>query len=932
MSTRRGRRVSCPTSNARVALWMAGLVLLPLFALPGSAQVGARNLFDGVGSLPRFPADVRSILGPEYFESVQAGAADAGAAIMLSELRQIWQLYETYDLGTQTVVVVRSLDTLDIIKTFTLEGALRAAPLHATFADWLHATEPTRRLFFQRIGVPGSTGAQAVITAIDLGDFSTRDYQVPLVPGSKLAGLAYDPHDDRLLLLYGAQEFSVTASIYLRGLSLADGAVSRPRHLRSCNAELGPAAGRGVAGNVMYVANAEHLYLHCNRTGEISTFVRLPRAEALSETSTEDFTTGPTNAHTAIIEPGSGRVFNMTDQGAIWVFDTRTMAFVGTVAAHRDGRADNPGLGYGVDEATGRLYFQAPEFGLGVVDGRLFPVPQARSDPGLAAPGRNRILVDSVTGRIFVLPEGADGYTIYQPPPVVPAPPEADPDIGTVDRTEQPGVTESSFSASASGYGARVLMSKGVIPLFPMPGLGGGPANPGYLFTANTNAPNVTSACSFSDRDLLVARVAKTEADTGSTAASAIAADVDPRTKLDLEQPSRCDPSANNVDGNALLGKVFGAVPGAADALDGTLGPAARWNRDPASCSSSVGDEPKTGTPDDHGSPPLGRSGVQCAVPDGERVVTAQAEGSLLGADLTVGRSVSWTEIRREERGIVSTAHAAASDIEIGGLIRIAEVRSVATSVANGRPGKGPLSEHVVSISGLRIGDTTICAGECDAKQATDALNVVAAGRLQFRVGMGSADPGLQAGSPGGALTAVQKSPQRQFSDRALAGDDTSEVPALEMIRFNDNFPWGAARQVFQFAGVATSANYNILLLPAGGSRFDGGPSGADLGAGSAGELLPGTPGTEGTPGSVGAGLNGAALDGNGVLLADDAASGSGGVGGAVRDVVTAIGRGLRLVWGDPRQALLLFTAWLLLAQPVLLARRRRLLQRVWTA
>jgi hypothetical protein len=424
-----------------------------------------------------------------------------------------------------------------------------------------------------------------------------------------------------------------------------------------------------------------------------------------------------------------------------------------------------------------------------------------------------------------------------------------------------------------------------------------------------------------------VGRVAKTEADTGSTAASAIAADIDARSKADLEQPSRCDATLKNDDGSTSLTNVFGTAPGGHEALDGTVGPVSRWNRDPAVCSSSAGEEPKAGAPDDHGSAPLGSSGVTCAVPDGDDVVAAEAAASLTGQALTVGRSSSWTEIRREERGIVSTAHALAGDITIGGVIRIAEIRSSATSVANGRPNDAPMSQHAVSISGLRIGDDVICVGECDLQQAVEALNLVAAGRVQFRIGHASADQELREGSPGGALTAVQKSPLRRFSDRALAGDDTSEVPALEMVRYNDNFPWGAARQVFQLAGVATSASYNVLLLP----ELSGGAPGAS--AGAAGGTAPGgpgdagvagTPGTQGTPGTPATSV---ALTGAGAGTQQPASAG--GVAGRVGDVLGALGRGLRVFWGDPRQALLLFTAWLLLAQPLLLARRRRLLQRV---
>lgn len=916
-------------SRRHAALALVVAVALTPLAAASAADDARAPLFQPIGELPRFDAATLALLGPDYVRPVDDTTGSAmeretsGSAILVSEVRQIWQIYP-FGYNRQTSVIVRDLDSFRVLATLALPPLRRASFGNFGGGDWLHAVDPGRRVFFADVD-----GRQGV--SVDLRSFAVKTFPLaPPLTAQGLGGMTYDRFGDRLLLAYGQPAGGVVGAAvfntFLYAVDLATKAVSGPRRVRACDAVLPAPNGETQTQTMLFLDSSEALYLHCVRTGEVSTFVRLPRVDLLSPTSTEDFVTGPTNAASALADPGSGRVFNLTDQGAIWVFDTATMSFVGTVAAHPDAQRDSPRVAYGIDPVAGRLYFQGPAYGLGVVEGRLFPVPQARSDAALAGDGLHRVLVDAATGRVLVMRLGEAGYTIYRQPDLVDAPPADDPDTGTVDRPEQSGLTESSFSASASGYGARILMSKGVVPLFPMPGLGGGPANPGYLFT-----DNLTTACSFTDRDLFVGRVAKTEADTGSTAAVAVAADVDGRTKLDLEQPSRCDANLNSSSGNAVVQNIFGTVPGGKDALDGQVGSRARWTRAPAACSSSAGEDPKTAAPDDGGSPPLGTSSVQCAVPDGTNAVTARAEGNLSGQAVSVGRSASWTEIRREPRGIVSTAYAVASDIEIGGLIRIAEVRSVATSVANGRPAEGPMSQHVTFIRGVSIGDTVVCAAECDARQVTDALNVVAAGRVQFRVGTGAADQELQAGSPGGALTAVQKSPQRRFSDRALAGDDTAEVPGLEMVRYNDNFPWGAARQVFQFAGVATSANYNILLLPEGSAGAGG--SGGDVGGGTAGEAgtaggpgSSGTAGTDGTAGTPGSGSASASLVG---ASPSGTSSGGGGLGGVVGGVLEALGRGLRLVFGDPRQALLLFTAWLLLVQPAVLARRRALLHRV---
>lgn len=51
-----------------------------------------------------------------------------------------------------------------------------------------------------------------------------------------------------------------------------------------------------------------------------------------------------------------------------------------------------------------------------------------------------------------------------------------------------------------------------------------------------------------------------------------------------------------------------------------------------------------------------------------------------------------------------------------------------------------------------------------------------------------------------------------------------------------------------------------------------------------------------------------------------------GGIVAALTRAAQAVARGLRLILTDPRRALLVLTAWLVLAGPVVLYRRRRLL------
>jgi hypothetical protein len=73
------------------------------------------------------------------------------------------------------------------------------------------------------------------------------------------------------------------------------------------------------------------------------------------------------------------------------------------------------------------VFLQSPNQGIGVVEGRFFPVPQARTVPAAKATGHERIFSDPKTDRIFVLTGFQENrvrdYLIYQaddapePPP-----------------------------------------------------------------------------------------------------------------------------------------------------------------------------------------------------------------------------------------------------------------------------------------------------------------------------------------------------------------------------------------------------------------------------------------------------------------------------------------------------------------------------------
>jgi hypothetical protein len=492
--------------------------------------------------------------------------------------------------------------------------------------------------------------------------------------------------------------------------------------------------------------------------------------------------------------------------------------------------------------------------------------------------------------------EKATAYSIYQVD-AAPAPPGLpDPDANTADMAEQTGKTESRLFGGATGYGARALFANGVATIPPAPSAG--TQSP----TAQTLSDRLGSKCGFTDRELVAGRVSKAQYDTGSTAAEAIAVGVDERTKVDLSQPSRCDITVRDGRQEYFSG-IFATAPPLSEYDSGP-----GWTRKAAECTSSEGEPGKRALGDDGGGYSLGSSEVVCPTPGGTLEANAHAE---LVGPLAVGHASTKSKISRgsDVRGVTAEVEAVARDIDIAGLIHIREVKSVARSFSNGRPQKDAMSSHEVSIEGVVIDGQSVCGKQCDTNAVLAALNRAVSGRAQFRVASGL-DDRLRRGTPKGALTAVQKSPERQASDQALVGDFTTEVPGLELIVYNDNVDWGRARQLYQFAGVATAATYNIARVP----DFSAFPEDAGNGSAASGDVGILEPSME-TGGA------------NGLPSIGGAGSGTGGGGpSAITRALRALARGIRLFATNPRQALLLLTAWSLFGLPAALSRRRRLL------
>jgi hypothetical protein len=894
-----------PTRLARPAMLVLSLtsMVFALFPVAAAPAAGPKPLFEEIGTLERFPDDARAVLGasfvPTYDKATAFERQKSGTAIMLAKVRQLWQFYPAPLAANTTAIVVRDLDTLKILLTLKVQDTFDRATIH--FSDggtWAYALDDTdTRLFILRNGGHHVYEFNVNTLAFKLWPLPTN--VTPLgIPSIGPTALTFDRFENKLIVLFGGPSAGSAAHVntFVYQLDLSGTPptsfpateVDQMYRIRACTAPVTSGDAGGTTYNWEPLVTKDLLYIPCQRLGHTVIVVRLARPNGNNPNHVEDVTAGPVYGDTVLADQGSGRLFVTTSRREIWAFETSTMSFVGVVATGPQETMDF--TGFGLDPDTGRVFFQSAHFGLGVAEGRFFPIPQARTMPR-PTKGQERIWSDASTSRIFVL-DGDDtakaaAYRIFQTGPAPVPPPPPDPDRNTADVAEKEGVTEARFNAGGSGYGTRILWAKGYATVVPAP-------------TAGTVAPtvgvmnNLRNFCGYVDRDLFFGRVGKTEYDTGSTAASAVATDVDDATEQDLNQPTRCQLHDPNKD---------------------------LWTYTAATCATSQGDKPVSDTGKNGDNRSLGTSSVACPEPPGG-TLRAQAETTLTGV-VEVDKAWTRTSIERSEAGIVSVVESVAQGVTLDEVLSIGEIRSKATSTSNGRPKRGDMSTHDISIQHVVFGGQELCATDCDPVDLERRLNLLAGGRAVFRTGHGSnsgRDETLVDGSPRGAQTAVQKSVARQASDRALVGDFTVEIPALEMTVFNDNTEWGRARQVYQFAGVSSSATYNIVLRPTFAPFDEPGldeePAIGDGGSSPFTELIE----------TVDSGGTNVALPVSPVARAHDDDKSGGLVG-----VLKAVARGIRLFLTSPRTALLLLTAWALLSSPAVLSRRRRLLAGVRT-
>jgi hypothetical protein len=249
--------------------------------------------------------------------------------------------------------------------------------------------------------------------------------------------------------------------------------------------------------------------------------------------------------------------------------------------------------------------------------------------------------------------------------------------------------------------------------------------------------------------------------------------------------------------------------------------------------------------------------------------------------------------------GLVTTVRAEATGIDVGGAITIGKIATEAITQAWGRHGttRARFTRTITDVHGPGID----CI-QCDPKRVVDAINQAFGAFMRARL-----PEEYKLASEHGYQGVVSKNPALRASDQAVNDDDTATVDGLDIITYYDNSPAnadasaGRSRLVIGFAGVQSLSQYGIFLLP----PTSGGSSGGDFTSFPPGPGAPVVnPPTQPT-------LTGNQAQPNAAPPILSAPVGA--VGGALKLVVT-----------NPREAVLLFLLWGLLASPLYFGLRRR--------
>lgn len=943
-------------SMRRLALAAAVLFLAGILALAVTPATSAESdLPKVVGSLERYPAEVAAAVGVANLkQSVQLGTEN-GVAIAYPKLSRLYQVYnmERGPHAGAMVVVERDMATLAMGRVLIIPNRSASMANGARGGEWISTFDHNHDRLYIAYTPPGGTiGAVTGPTqnlpgliGIDLHQFTFKDSSFPnfLVSTADLAlilaGLEYDESTDTLLVLQaGNRSDAALANALLlvewKAKDLLQGGPLpqvTPRPVRACKRDPLNSSTTPYLTPIL-VASAPDL----EGDGQVKTWVmfpcystnysanvvvvRLDRSSATNPQSTQEkVVVAPAGVSNWAVDNQHGRMYLVNDstESDAWVYEAASNAFVGIIALSPRGKLEAGGMSLGVDEASGRLYARAPSYGLMITAAAQDPVPQADAYPQLGAGSTFRLLVDGPRDRLFSLRglagsgSSKDAYDIIAVPPPRPAPKRDDPDSRTAQVDEAPNKTIAQYGGNASAYGLRVLLARGFSGAVPS----NGNREVGNLYR------DVNSYCGFTDRELVLARVAKTEFSNSSRFARAAAVDLDNATVVDMKAPSRCDvynaykgntPSLQDIVGlfatTGVLGSLDRAGAPASKTLNDAAAPRTTWDYTAADCSMENGQD----AAGPNSAPFVGDTSVDCGK---DNEIAAKAESRLKpisALDISVNKAVTTTKVVRDkDKGLMSVATSRLEGVRIGE-ISIGYIENSATAFAKGRNGTAGTIFNAPKIGYVEGNGIPTCTDRCNVDQVLDALNNALSGRAEFR--RIEPEARLAKGSPGGYEAGIIKSEKQQASDNSLSGDKSVELPAFELVVYNDNTQIGRARQVYQFAGVRADSHYGIQLIGEGTGGL------ADIG-----DVLDGVTGD--LVESVGALPNGGEA-----LAVRVPAVNENPVRRTIRQSAAGANYSLRVIFSNPREAMVMATVWLLMWGPFVASRRRRALKAVTTA
>lgn len=635
-----------------------------------------------------------------------------------------------------------------------------------------------------------------------------------------------------------------------------------------------------------------------------------------------------------LLDPVSGRLllftYNRTNGTGVWVYDVRNERFFGVIASGLPVRpVPNATTWVGLDPRRGRTYLLT-SIGTLVADARHTPLPAGLGYPLFSditggreghmisvAPSVDRIFVPLRIDKCPANPDRETCFAIVKDEIPDPPPPlGVDLDAGTANIAEEEGKTNSVFLGAGGGIGGRLLFTGGV---------------PRAVNNADPTCFNVLISDFFRDsqdrcisdqyistgtRDLLIA---SSRIELGSQiGAAAFAAGTqfstnDTATEADFKRLGRCE-------SDVILEKSTGTrfAEGGSELADqmssrcaqtplsmfsgGTRDTDGRGFPVPyAQCNDfGTGAKEETQRP---GSMPLvpdmiAASSVKCDLAGRLTQASSSATGLWLPDKsdpvVHVSRFTSSSSTKVTPEGIVTTIQSEASGVHIAG-ISIGRVLTSVTTKAKGKSGTtfSTFTRRISDVHGPGID----CM-QCDPVAVVRAINRSLGIRARASLPLHYATS-----SPKGYQAVISKDRATRESDRAVNSDDSYEIPGLQIVFYNDGHD-GRNRLILQLASVRGESRYGVFPV------FDiGEPDFLD---------------------DFASDLSGIADDLGGPEVIQIGGTSSERPRSVIETILSTPGRliaeGLSLIVNNPAQAVLLASLLALLASPVILGIRRRML------